>query len=60
MSKIPFETLDLQVAQMYAKKFDENDTEAINKWLEGIADLIKACGWTEEEYVQRLMKPEGN
>jgi len=60
MSKVAFETLDLQVASMYQKKFDENDIEAINKYCESIAEFIKACGWTEEEYVQRLMKPQGN
>jgi hypothetical protein len=60
MPKVAFEMLDLQVAQMYTKKFDDNDIEAINKYCESIADFIKACGWTEESYVQRLMRPEGN
>lgn len=60
MSKIPYEIMSIHVSQMYTKKFDENDIEAINKYCENIAEFIRACGWSEDEYVQRLMRPEGN
>lgn len=60
MIKVAFETLDFQVAHMYTKKFDEDDIQAINQYCENIAEFIKACGWDEESYIQRLMRPEGN
>lgn len=52
MSRVAFEVVDLHVSKMYNKKFDENDIEGIHKHCESIAEFMKACGWTEEEFVR--------
>ena len=51
MQKIQFEILDLQVANLYAKKIDESDNDAILKHCDFIAQTIEAMGWSTEEYM---------
>ena len=55
MVKLPYGYVSLHVDKMYEKRFDESNLEGINKHCEFIAEFIKACGYTEEEYIRAMM-----
>lgn len=59
MIKVPFEILRQQVDLLYAKKFDENDVDAINRHCEFISDFIEAAGWDTDDYL-RHVEPRSN
>jgi len=54
MNKLPYEYVSREVDKLYKKEFDPSETEAINKHCEFIADFIRACGWTEEEFIRAM------
>jgi len=53
--RIPYEIMSYQVELLYQKQFDSNQDAAITKHCEYIAEFIRACGYTEEEYLERWM-----
>lgn len=53
-TKVPYEVMALEVEKLYQKEFPKNDP-AITKHCEFIAEFIRSCGWTEEEYMTRWM-----
>jgi hypothetical protein len=57
--KIQFEILQKTVDELYAKEFDENDTNAINKHCEFIHDVIVAAGWCPDEYLRMIPPRSG-
>jgi hypothetical protein len=52
--KLPYEYVSREVDKLYEKQIDSSETEAINKHCEFIADFIRACGWTEEEFIRAM------
>jgi hypothetical protein len=56
-NKIPFPLLVLEVEKLYEKPIPDNE-EAIVKHCEFIADFIRSCGYSEDEYFERLMQDE--
>lgn len=54
MNKLPYEYVSREVDKLYEKEFDPSDTETINKHCEFIVDFIRACGWTEEEFIRAM------
>jgi hypothetical protein len=48
--RVPYAIVALEVEKLYSQKFDDSQVEAIEKHCEYIADFIKACSWTEDEY----------
>lgn len=55
MHKQPAEYVMREVDKLYEKQFEDHETNAIEKHCEFIAEFIRACGWTEEEYIRALM-----
>jgi hypothetical protein len=58
MLKLPFDYVDREVDKLYQKEFDSSEVDAINKHCEFIADFIRACGWTEDEYIRAMFRFE--
>lgn len=56
--KQPAEYVMREVDKLYEKQFDPSQTAAIEAHCEFIAEFIRACGWTEEEYIRALMNFE--
>jgi hypothetical protein len=57
-NKIPYPILALQVEILYQKQFANNDLKAIEDHCQYIAEVIKAMGWSEEEYIERWMQEQ--
>jgi len=55
VNKLPYDYVTREVDKLYEKRFDDSEVDAINKHCEFIADFIRACGWTEEEYIRAMM-----
>lgn len=53
--KIPYNIMALEVEKLYQKDFPPHDP-AIAAHCEYIAEFIRSCGWTEEEYWDRWVK----
>jgi hypothetical protein len=53
--KIPYEIMAYQVELLYQKDFPPHDA-AITAHCEFIAEFIKSCGWTEDEYFDRWIQ----
>jgi hypothetical protein len=60
MKKLPFEQLHLLVEKMYAQRFEEHETEAIDRHCLAIQALIEASGWDIDEYLLRWFYGETN
>jgi hypothetical protein len=56
--KIPYDQVAYQVEVLYQKEFAPEQDAAITKHCEFIAEFIRACGWTEDEYFERWMKEQ--
>lgn len=55
MTKLPYDYVSKEVDKLYEKEFSSKEYEAINKHCEFIADFIRACGWTEENFIRAMM-----
>lgn len=55
MKKIPFQQLDFEVDKLYMQEIDLEDESKIDLQVTLIANFIKACGWTEQEYLATLL-----
>jgi len=60
MTRIPFPIVMLQVETMFQKDIPEDNDEAILQHCELITEFIRACGYTEEEYLERWMQEQEN
>jgi len=49
--KVTWEYLSVEVDKLYQKEFDPSNVKGINEHCEYIAEYIRACGWTETEYL---------
>jgi hypothetical protein len=47
-----------EVDKLYQKKFEDHETEAIEKHIAFIVDFLHACGWTEEEYMEAFVRSQ--
>ena len=56
-TRIPYEVMALEVEKLYQKDFPPHDP-AITAHCEFIAEFIRSCGWTEEEYWERWCREE--
>lgn len=54
MFKLPYEQLSVEVDKLYSKSFDEKDVKGISEHCEFIRNFIEACGYTTEEYIERM------
>lgn len=54
-TKVSYEIMALEVEKLYSKEFPPHDA-AITKHCELIAEFIRACGYSEEEYWERWVK----
>ncbi len=54
MNKLPYEYVSREVDKLYEKEFDSSETGAIEKHCEFIAAFIRACGWTEDEFIRAM------
>jgi hypothetical protein len=52
--KQPADYVMREVDKLYEKQFEDHETAAIEAHCEFIAEFIRACGWTEEEYIRAL------
>jgi len=57
-NKISYPILALQIEKLYQKKFPDDNELEIERHIKYIADYIKACGWDEEEFLNRWMKEQ--
>lgn len=55
MCRVPYEILAVEIEKLYAKEFPPHDP-AISNHCAFIAEFIRSCGWTEEEYWDRWVK----
>lgn len=55
VAKLPYEYVNREVDKLYEKRFEDHEVDAINKHCEFIAEFIRACGWTEDEYIRAMM-----
>jgi len=55
VARVPYEVMAYQVEILYQKEFPPHDP-AITQHCEFIAEFIRSCGWTEEEYWDRWVK----
>lgn len=58
--KVPYPILALEVEKLYAREFNDDQLKEIDEHCKFIAEFIKACGYSEEEYMERWMKEPGN
>jgi len=58
MYKLPYEYVFRQVDKLYEKHFyfDELDPEDIDRNDKAIGAFIRACGWTEEEFIRAIFE----
>lgn len=54
MARVSFEVLNVEVSKLYEKRFHPSEVNAINKHCEYIGEFIRACGWTEEEFIRAM------
>jgi hypothetical protein len=47
-----------EVDKLYQKKFEDHETDAIEKHIAFIVDFLHACGWTEEEYMEAFTRSQ--
>lgn len=53
--RLPFAYLSKEVDKLYEKQFDTNDIKGIEAHCDFIAEYIRACGWSEEDYIRAIM-----
>lgn len=54
MFKLPYEQLSVEVEKLYSKPFEESNTKGILDHCEFIRNFIEACGWSVDEYIERM------
>ena len=54
MVKIPYDIVVIQVEKLYTKEFDPSDDNGIAEHCEFIANFVESCGWSVEEYLERM------
>jgi hypothetical protein len=54
MTKIAYEILAVEVDKLYLKELPLEDISGINEHIEFIKNFIEACGWSTDEYIQRI------
>jgi hypothetical protein len=57
-NKISYPILALQIELLYQREFAEGNDKAIEDHCLYIANFIRSCGWTEEEYLERWMREQ--
>lgn len=59
MNKVPYPILAIEVDKLYDKEFPPGTSDnEIERHCEFIAEFIRACGWTEDEYILRYVGGE--
>lgn len=58
MNKLPCEYVLREVEKLYQKRFEDHETDAIEKHIAFIVEFIHACGWTEEEYMEAFTRSQ--
>jgi hypothetical protein len=53
--KVPFAIIDKEIDKMYEEVCNCADDDAAMAVAENISKFLKRCGWTEEEYIARLL-----
>ena len=51
MARVQYEVLALEVDKLYPPYYNLKPGETAEEHCEYIAEFIRACGWTEEEYI---------
>lgn len=54
MAKVPYEILAAQVNALYSKEFPPDDVTSINEHISFIQSFIEACGWSTDQYIERM------
>jgi hypothetical protein len=54
LPRVPFEVLNVEVSKLYEKQFNPSEVDAINKHCEYIGEFIRACGWSETEFIRAM------
>ena len=52
--KVPFEIVDLEVTKMYKIDISRMTDEQVEKHFANIKEYVLACGWSPEQYVEKL------
>lgn len=61
MNRVPYEILAPHIDRLYEKEFPVGADAAIEAHILDIVAFLHACGWTEEEYIQRYVsEPYGD
>lgn len=53
--KIAYEILALEIDKLYPPHYTLKPGETAEKHCEFIAEFIRACGWTESEYIDEYI-----
>jgi hypothetical protein len=54
-AQIQYEIVALQVEKMFAETIPLCDEAEINKRFNNIREFIESCGWSYEQYTDRMM-----
>jgi hypothetical protein len=53
--KIQYQIVALEVEKMFSDSVKLTDPDQINKKFDSIREFIEACGWSYEDYTNRMM-----
>lgn len=56
--RVSFQLLSFEVEKLYSKEFPPNSDKEIQEHCGFIGEFIRACGWEENEYLERWMSEQ--
>ena len=59
-NRVQYEIVAIEVERLYARQFPPNSDKEIEKHIQYIVEYLHACGWEEDEYLERWMSEQDN